>query len=61
MNFAEILQDSDVNRAPETHEAKFLVCYNQCGPIKTKTISSKDQLKTWIMRLLKQKVKKSHN
>ena len=50
MNFPEFLQYSDVNRAPETLDAKIFDCHNQCCPIKTEIISVKDQLKPRITR-----------
>ena len=55
------LDDSNVDFSIELLNEKILSCYNYCCPIKTKTISVKDQKKPWITSEIKESIKKRQN
>ena len=61
MNFEELLCEPDADRATSLLHTKILEAYNESCPIKTKTVSVKDQLKPWITNSVKTKIKKRHN
>ena len=49
----EIMSKIDVNDAILTLHNKIPVCYNVSYPIKTKTVSFKEQTKPWINATIK--------
>ena len=57
----EIMSKTDVNDALITLHNKILDCYNVSCPIKTKTVSVKDQTKPWINATIKHNILKRQN
>ena len=55
------IDNSNVDSSIELLNEKILNCYNYCCPIKTKTISVKDQIKPWINSQIKENIKKRQN
>ena len=48
MNFEELLCEPDADRATNLLHTKILEAYNESCPIRTKTLSVKDQSKPWF-------------
>ena len=55
------LIETDINKALVKLDNKIMECYNECCPIKTKIISSKDQIKPWINQSIKNNIVKRQN
>ena len=60
-NFSDVLSEGDVDSAVISFHNKLLNFYNECCPIKTKSISVKDQLKPWINPQIKTLIKRREN
>ena len=56
-----IMKESDNNEALTKLDNKILECYNECCPIKTKTISSKNQIKQWTNHSIENNIIKRQN
>ena len=48
-----LMIETDLNEALIKIDIKIMEFYNDCCPIKTKVISSKDQIKPWINQSIK--------
>ena len=57
----QLMIETDINEALIKLDNKIMECYNECCPIKTKIISSKDQIKPWINQSIKNNIVKRQN
>ena len=55
------MNESHINEALVKLGNKILECYTECCPSKSKIISSRDQIKQWINRSIKNNILKRQN
>ena len=58
---SQIMTKSVIKEALIKLDNKIMECYNECCPVKTKTISSEDQSKQWINQPMKKNILKRLN
>ena len=56
-----LIVETDINEALIKLDNKIMEWYNECCPIKTKVISSKDQTKPWINQSIKSNIPMRQN
>ena len=57
----QLMNETDINEALIKLGNKMMECYNECCLIKTKIVSSKDQIIPWIYQSIKNNVVKRQN
>ena len=57
-NFSNVIDEKDIDNAVLFFHENLLQIYNECCPIKKKSISIKDQLKSWINTQFKSLIKR---
>ena len=60
-NFSNVVEEEDIDNAVLLFHENLLQMYNECCPIRTKSISIKDQLKPWINTQIKSLIKRREN